>query len=282
MYIHPNRLKTNQYVFTHYLITRFNIRVSGKGPEVLDSVGTNQEWFEERMRLFKLYCAPSVMEQTNTNFKWLIYFYPATPIDEIRYLLNGRVPVEFIFTEDFHSMLKDIEDKIRNASSHYVMTSRIDNDDAISGIFIQSIQNVYRPVDKTIINPNSGYIYEASNQLLTRWNKRYRNQFLSIIEHKHADILYTVYGFPHYKPPPEARIINIEGPPYWIYWRHSHNFSDQRRTGIPIFFKNKLKVYPIAVRTIPISWKNTASYAFLWFPEVLKRRLKNLFRVGSK
>lgn len=264
-------------MFTHYLITRFNIKVTGSGPEVLDSTGTDDAWFQERMRLFKLYCAPSVLAQSNNNFKWLIYFDPATPLEELGYVLEGRVPVEFIYTQDYPSMVLDIIDRIRAAPTPYVVTSRIDNDDAISSIFIQSVQDAFVPEDKTIINPNSGYIYESNNQLLTRWNKRFKNQFLSIIEHKDSGQVYSVYGFPHWKPPMEASIINIQGPPYWIYWRHSHNFSDQKRTGIPIFIKTKLRAYPTAVQSIPISWKFTLKYALHWFPKVVKRRLKNVF-----
>lgn len=269
-------------MFTHYLITRFNIKVSGAGPEVLNSAGANEEWFQTRMMLFKSFCAPSVLGQISKNFKWLIYFDPSTSLEEIAYMLHSRVPVEFILTKDYHSMVQDIIHRIREAPTPYVITSRMDNDDAISSIFIQSIQQAFIPVDKTIINANSGYVYDSAHRLLTRWNKRYKNQFLSIIEDKNADRLYTVYGFPHWKPPAEVSIINIQGPPYWIYWRHSDNFSDQQRTGIPMFTKNRLNTYPQAVQRIPISWKSTIAYAIQWLPKVIGRRLKNIFRSGER
>jgi len=265
-------------MFTHYLVTRFNIKVSGTGPEVLDSSIADHDWFQARMKLFKLFCAPSVLKQTCTTFKWLIYFNPATSLEEIAYLKDDRIPVEFIFTEDFNSMVQDIAAKIKEAPTTYVICSRIDSDDAISSIYIEAIQNAFVPIDKTIINLNSGYIYESNNRLLTRWNQRFNNQFISLIEDKNSARIYTIYGFPHWKPPLEAHMVNIQGPPYWIYWRHSDNFSDQKRTGIPIFIKNGLSAYPLAVRKIPISWKTTVAYACHWFPRMFRRRLKLLFK----
>lgn len=269
-------------MFTHYLITRFNIKVTGTGPEVLDSSVADEDWFQARMKLFKLFCAPSVLEQTSTNFKWLIYFDPSTSLEELAYLQQGPVQVEFIFTADFSTMVMDIVGKIKDAPTRYVMCSRIDSDDAISSIFIEAVQKAFVPIDKTIINPNSGYIYESNNRLLTRWNQRVRNQFISIIEDTKSENIYSVYGFPHYKPPIESHIVNIQGPPYWIYWRHSDNFSNQRRTGIPIFIKNGLKTYPLAVRKIPISWETTFAYTCHWFPEMFWRRLKLLFKIGKR
>ena len=61
-------------IFEHYLITRFNLKNPKwkftKNNELL----LNDQWMDERMALFADFCLPSVVAQTNKNFKWLLYF----------------------------------------------------------------------------------------------------------------------------------------------------------------------------------------------------------------
>jgi hypothetical protein len=264
-------------VFTHYLITRFNIRVSGFGPETMDSSAMDEGWLRERVKLFNTICVPSVIGQRNTNFEWLIYMDPSTSLDEFAHLTESTFPVHFIFATDYEDMIKDIRLRIVAAPSSFVITTRLDNDDVISSVFIETIQQSFQPRDKLIINLNAGYDYHSNIHLLTKWNRRYRNNFMSLVEDKNADRLYTVYGFPHWKPPAEAEIVNIEGQPYWIYWRHGMNFSDQEKRGIPVFSKPDPKLFSYTVSSISISWKNTLHYFAVWFPKMLKRRLSKIF-----
>ncbi|MDZ4748609.1 MAG: glycosyltransferase [Saprospiraceae bacterium] len=260
-------------MFTHLLITRFNIKVSGLGPEGLDSSSVNEHWFEERMKLFEMICAPSVLGQTNTNFTWLIYVDPTTDLERFTLLKDSPIAIELIFAEDFLAMKRDIISRIRAVSSPYVITSRMDNDDVVSSIYIQTIQDAFQQKDKLIINLNSGFDYHSQVHLLTKWNKRFRNGFMSLIEAQNAASIYSVYGFPHWKPPVDFAIHNCDGPPYWIYWRHGVNYSNQETKGIPVFIKPDMSAFPTAVRAITISFKNTTRYLLEWMPRVIKRRM---------
>lgn len=58
----------------HLFIDRFNLKnanwcITKNNEAVLD-----EKWMEERMILFENYCLSSVVHQTNTNFKWLLFF----------------------------------------------------------------------------------------------------------------------------------------------------------------------------------------------------------------
>src|SRR5687768_2976076 len=132
-------VKLTNYMFTHYLITRFNIRVSDRGPEHMNSPEMDLNWLTDRLHLFLKYCVPSVLEQVNKNFTWLIYLDHHTPrsiLDQINFLCESAISTELIFIDDYSNLLKDLKEKIKQANSPYVITSRLDNDDIISRSFI--------------------------------------------------------------------------------------------------------------------------------------------------
>ena len=242
----------------------------------MDSPDMNLEWLSERMHLFKKYCAPSVLEQVNTNFTWLIYLNPDTPssiMEELQFLKKCSIQTEFVFANDYEQMIKDIVAKIKIAPSPYVITSRLDNDDIISRYFIRDIQNSFKPNHSTVINFNSGFEYSTRDSVLKKWNTRHHNQFISIIEEKEAPAIHSIYGFPHWRLPPNSEIINISGQVYWIYLRHELNYSGSAITGIPYFLKLKeLHMFPLSVRLMPISFINTLQYAMKWLPAMIRRR----------
>ena len=70
--------------YKHFVITRFNIRASYecklKNPDnnpmrrILD-----EDYLEERFSIFEKYTLPSMKQQTNQNFTWIILFHKNTP-----------------------------------------------------------------------------------------------------------------------------------------------------------------------------------------------------------
>src|SRR5688500_283747 len=272
-------VKLTNYMFTHYLITRFNIRVSDRGPEHMHSPEMDLKWLTERLHLFLQYCVPSVLEQVNKNFTWLIYLDRHTPVSilkQINFLNESEVSTEIIFIDDYDNLVQDLVRKIKQANSPYVITSRLDNDDSISRSFINDIQRAFRPLNGMIINFPKGYEYNIQQRVFTKWNRRFKNQFMSLIESCDADDVQSVYGFPHWKVPPTSSIVNIEQKPNWIYLGHHLNYSNLPITGIPLFVKpGELKLFPQAIRQAPISISNTLKYTLTWLPRVMKRRWKN-------
>ena len=266
-------------MYTHYLITRFNVKVTHFGPESMDSPPMDPSWLSKRLNLFIKYCAPSVLAQTNKNFKWLIYFDPDTStsvLDKINFLKKSEIDTEFIFTANFAAMLEDLVQKIKKASTPFVINTRLDNDDVISNVFINDIQNAAHPQHNLIINFTRGFEYNILNRILTKWNERFQNQFISIIESRDASDIKSIYGFPHWRPPANATILNIYDKPYWIYLGHALNYSRLAIAGIPLFIKpEELKLFPANEGSIRISVLNTMKYAISWLPRVIRRRLKS-------
>jgi hypothetical protein len=265
-------------MFIHYLVTRFNIKVTHFGPEQMNSPEMDLDWLNKRLDLFLKFCAPSVLEQTNNKFTWLIYFDPATPqsiLEKIQFLKTNIIQTEFIFIGNYEMMIEDLKQRIKNTPASFVITSRLDNDDVISNSFIDDIQKSFVPRHDTIINFMMGYEYNIRKHILTKWNARSKNQFISIIEERDALEVKSIYGFPHWRLPVNSAIINIISQPNWIYLGHNLNHSSLPVTGIPLYQKPEgLKRFPYSIRKVPISFTQTMLYSFAWLPRVIKRRFK--------
>jgi hypothetical protein len=218
------------------------------------------------------------MEQSNTNFTWILYFDPATPapiLKKVAFLLNAPVKTELRFADNYDSMLADLRKTLHDAPSQYVITSRLDNDDLISRHFISDVQKSFKPHHATFINFNAGYEYSLHDCVLKKWNVRPHNQFISIVEEAKAMDLQSIYGFPHWKIPENAEVIDISGEPHWIYLRHGLNYSGSAITGIPCFFRPKyLALFPGEMRNARLSFAGTLHYSLRWLPKMVKRKMK--------
>ena len=59
-------------IIKHYILTRFNL--CGRNRDKSKQSTLTKEWLHHRIKLFETYCLPSIKQQTNQNFKWLILF----------------------------------------------------------------------------------------------------------------------------------------------------------------------------------------------------------------
>ena len=70
--------------YKHYLITRFNLRVQ-YGCKLKDPDNNpmlrifDDDYLEERFDIFEKYTLPSVKNQINQNFTWVVLFHKNTP-----------------------------------------------------------------------------------------------------------------------------------------------------------------------------------------------------------
>lgn len=126
----------------HYIITRYNY------PKEYPHK-------EERERLFFKYTLPSIKNQTDQNFK---------------YIIIGQ-------THDW----KQLEDEIKGIND-WVVTTRLDNDDMILPEFTKEIKNI--PLQEQVIDFN-GYRYdERTNKFYkdTKYINHFTSPFISLME----------------------------------------------------------------------------------------------------
>ncbi|MGN6614042.1 MAG: glycosyltransferase [Candidatus Nitrosocosmicus sp.] len=215
-------------MFKHFLVTRFNLRISNwkttkSGLDVL-----SETWLNDRFEKFESYCLPSVLNQRNKNFKWLIFFDTLTPakylrkIEELQktnpymycYFINGITELSNAFKEAIKTLL--------DKKNKWVITTRLDNDDAIHENFVQEIQSNFIPQDETVIDARSGLqlnIQKKKAEVRKLHNEF--NPFLSLIE-KSADFQ-TVILKPHREWKSPKNLIVLESEPLWIEVVHKNN-----------------------------------------------------------
>lgn len=267
-------------MFIHFLITRFNIKITSAGPERMTSPEMTEEWLSQRLDIFLTYCVPSVLQQSSNNFTWIIYFDRSTPpsiTDRISFFKNKSPNVIIAFVDDYPEMLSDISSKIKTTPEPFVITSRLDNDDLISNTFIADVQQSFLPEHNTIINFNAGYEFSIWDHVMKRWNNRPHNQFISLIEDTTKLSTGSIYSFPHWKAPQIGRVINIAGEPHWMYLRHENNYSGQAVRALPVFSRKNLAMFPEAIRQSKLSFFNSMIYTIRWIPVIAASKSKRIF-----
>lgn len=173
----------------HFIITRFNIK-SDVWLHTKSGALTNTEtWLEQRFMFFETYCLPSVKNQSNQAFKWLIIFDIDTPkhfknrIETLSEAYNNMI---VLFTESFQTLKRTLSEAIETeitVEDKFIISTRLDNDDAVHRDFTNSIQNVFIPKHNTIIDVTKGYqLIVNNNNYDARYYSTDYNPFISLIE----------------------------------------------------------------------------------------------------
>jgi len=213
-------------MFSHLLITRFNLKnpnwVVTKNNEAL----LDDQWMQERMELFKNYCLPSILNQTNKNFKWLLFFDSST--DEkfrksITELVNNHNFIEVLYIDGMpnfnKSILEYIEKNIKEIP--YLITSRIDNDDCVSNRFIEEVQKNFNKQDFMAFDYIQGYTLQIEPQIILGKKEHIFNPFISLIEKNENPK--TVWHYVHNQWKKEPRVTQITDKRIWMSIIHEKN-----------------------------------------------------------
>lgn len=163
-------------------------------------------WLEHRFRLFETFTLPSIDAQTSKNFDWLVYSHPDTPEAFARRLESycQSRPMHIVLSEDFdeHIARSSVLERARSDTSHLI-TSRVDNDDALGKTFLETVQSKFCGQDAAFLNFDLGL--ELRKQHLYRTQDlashycsaiEAREKFGSVFATSHAQIA-TVYPVEH-------------------------------------------------------------------------------------
>ncbi|MFA6448510.1 MAG: glycosyltransferase [bacterium] len=174
--------------FEHYLVTRFNVGLySGARGEAGDSSSDN--WMEHRFKLFDAFCFPSVKNQSNGNFTWLVLFDAETPpkfrniIAEYHNSFPAFTPVfvDLSYGESAAPSLRRyiLERKAKDAG--HIITTRLDCDDSLHFSAIDEIQKQFNGQKFKPVNFIHGYFYDLAGDAV--YETSYDcNPFISLIE----------------------------------------------------------------------------------------------------
>lgn len=183
------------------------------------------------MTLFERYCYPSVMAQDCKDFEWVLLMDEKTPrwcVDRMEELKEGCPQMRPVFVRRTHTrqfvpvfrevVMRDIGETDR------VITTYLDNDDAISRTFISEVQSAAENVpDDTVISFERGYQYFCDIRMSTVVEYP-DNHFISLVESS-AD-LRTVYGYgSHISIGDRLAVMHIPKPG-WVEVVHAGNVDN--------------------------------------------------------
>lgn len=209
--------------FTHLLLTRFNVQAGYGDPKA----GLDPKWLEYRFKLFEQFCYPSVCAQSNQNFTWLVFFDDQTPeafkskiAAAARYKNLIPVYVQGYFSE---SVLRSALAQHIDSGSSHMITTRLDNDDAVSRNFIESVQVQFKGQSCEFINFTQGYCLHNQKLYLMEDSS---NPFISLIESLDGSPLKSVLCVAHNKLKTMGNIHQVPNEPAWLQVIHRGNVSN--------------------------------------------------------
>lgn len=235
--------------FNHFFLTKFNVR---SFPELRP--GCEPTWLERRFNLFDQYCFPSVSNQSNQNFKWLVFFDIDTPepfkqkIADYAKKWENFVPVYLDCPMPYGKFPDQVRTIVRQyipSDSEYLITTWLDNDDAIHKDYVQFIQDNFEPKDGETLNFFFGYQL-AEGKLY--FDFELANHFISLIEKYNPESFNTCLCRPHkelYEVCKSAKKIFCK--PLWIEVVHGSNYMNVYRRGFRIPLGNILADYSLKV-----------------------------------
>lgn len=201
--------------FDHLLLTRFNVRAG------FDNSGRrlDDDWLEHRCNLFEEYCVSSVVGQSCRDFRWLVFFDEQTPRrhrERVEALSTDGAFVP-VYTRDFRRALREAVGSRLSGATHLV-TTRIDNDDAIGRDFVKDVQAHFNGQTFEFLTFARGYTWDLRTLFLC---EDPLNPFASLIEPA-ADFR-TVFCGEHTQLPRLGPVHKVWGKPAWLRVVHGKN-----------------------------------------------------------
>lgn len=224
-------MTTRSTRFSHVLATRLGIGIY------------DQSWFDYRLALFETITVASMTNQTSQDFTWLIVVDTNMPTrarttveTATAHLTNTHI-LDVEFKTDFRKTIATwCTDHATRTNTPHILTSRLDDDDALHTHAFERIQSEATDFLTTshhqhaVFSLNIGTMWlPAQRRGYTRYHDSH-SLGLSLMEP--ADNITTVYSRPHREikqrlTPQGTHIRGIDGDKrWWLYAAHTMADSD--------------------------------------------------------
>jgi len=213
-------------MFQHFIITRFNLRRESWNTTRTNTVVLTEEWMDNRLKLFENFCYASIEKQRNQNFEWLVFFDKQTDVKhkEIIKRLEGKFPnFKAIFIDGMEVFLSEIKKEITaRLCKPYLITSRLDNDDALSDDYIDEVQKQFQQQNFLAIDYIDGFTLQVEPEVKLGKRSHAHNPFISLIER--VEDFQTVWSRErHGRWCKEKEVKSIRNNRLWMSIIHSEN-----------------------------------------------------------
>ena len=113
---------------------------------------SDEEYLQGRIRLFEEYCIPSVREQSNQNFEWVVLFSDRTPENIKKIVADYESKIScfkalYFSDEETRNFRNLLVQYIKRTPADVYITSRCDNDDVLNVNYKKYIQDYVNQAD---------------------------------------------------------------------------------------------------------------------------------------
>ena len=217
--------------FSHVILTQFNVKTN----HAFSEKRLSPEWLEPRFELFEKFSYPAVYGQSNQNFKWIVYFDSQTPQpfkDRIKKYAAWKnfIPVylDDVLTQETNKQA--ILESFSECSA-YLITTRLDNDDALCKSYTEMVQRNFASQDFEFISFANGHVLHVDGRL---YSLNYlNNPFVSLIEKINSPntsgFRTVLCGVPHTELSKVGSMKKVKSDVSWLQVIHSSNVSNRVR-----------------------------------------------------
>lgn len=234
----------------HFLITRFNLKVKHWKTAKDGSIVLTKSWLDDRFHLFENYCLPSVRNQVNQNFSWVVFFDIGTPsayrqkIEQLSNNYDNLFPIYIDGIKPLRSSLKQFIKGHLDKDDDFIITSRMDNDDVIHRDFIDTIQRMAKKDNGLVLDLRKGIQMNISNNFYeVRNHYTYFNAFVSLVENSFD--FNTVMHRMHQDWKDAKSIVVDDSKALWIELIHNKNKLNSVNLKKPLVRNIKLHEFGI-------------------------------------
>lgn len=192
------------------------------------------DWLTHRLALFEQYCLPSVIGQHDVDFHWLVFFDAATPAWFRAKISTFEPLVRPVYVEGSASdeILRRHVIETGLVSSPFLLTTRLDNDDAIAKDHLRLVQDAFCGQAREFITFPCGLQSLRGHLYQVNWPS---NPFLSLIEAVDDEqSITTVFCIAHDHLHKAGCVRQVKSSPQWLQILHSANVGNELRGGRPL------------------------------------------------
>jgi Putative rhamnosyl transferase len=220
---------TGRLDFTHLVLTRFNTAI-GYAPS---AKRLETGWLTARLALFEQYCLPSVAAQRGVEFRWLIFCDSASP-PWFKAKISAWDPLitpVYIEGEASDAVLRKHVVQTGLVSAPYLLTTRLDNDDAIARDHLRLVQRAFTGQAREFVTFPRGLQLFRGHLYQVNWPS---NPFISLIEAvENKDSITTVFCIAHDHLRKAGAVAHVQASPQWLQVLHTANLANELRGGLP-------------------------------------------------
>ena len=194
----------------HFFLIRFNMNTTDEG------------WLKQRISLFERFTLSSLHDQTNKNYRVILFCDERTTESWKRVIESYRFDIEWTHRKWFDSesvVVNEAVSKRITNSEDIIITTRLDNDDAICRSFVDRTQKAAK-VNHVISFP-LGYLYKNGKIYLHDFTG---NHFLSYVSS--SNDIKTIFCGNHMRLPSRYPCISIRDAVGWMEVIHDKNLKN--------------------------------------------------------